>query len=161
MTKTENSGYGLFVSAGRPSFSILIGDRYLNVEASSPLLKTDTWHHLAGVYDGKQARLYLDDKLIGSADREGPLKDNKLPLIIGGDVDGRGQAMSHFCGLIDSVRLTPQALYNGEAIEVLENTDGAVIDFHLDEHIGPWHPDASASKAHAMSTGGVVIETLE
>lgn len=161
VTKTENSGYGLFVSAGRPSFSILIGDRYLNVEASSPLLKTDTWHHLAGVYDGKQARLYLDGKLIGSADREGPLKDNKLPLIIGGDVDGRGQAMSHFCGLIDSVRLTPQALYNGEAIEVLENTDGAVIDFHLDEHIGPWHPDASASKAHAMSTGGVVIETLE
>jgi len=69
--------------------------------------------------------------------------------------------MSHFAGLIDSVRLTPRALYTGETVELLKQVKEAVIDFQLDEHIGPWHPDASPSKAHAMSTGGVVIEVVE
>lgn len=161
VTKTESSGYGLFVSDGRPQFSILVGNEYLNAVASSPVLKTNTWHHLAGVYDGKQARLYLDGKLIGSADRAGQLKDNRLPLIIGGDVDNRGRAVSHFAGLIDSVRLTPRSLYKGETSNVLEFVDDAVIDFDLDEHIGPWHPDSSPSKAHATSTGNVTIESIE
>ena len=161
VTKTENSGYGLFVSGGRPTFSIFIGGSYLNAVADTPLLKADTWHHLAGVYDGRQARLYLDGTLIASADRPGPLKDNRLPLIIGADVDNRGKPMSHFAGLIDSVRLTPRALYSGETIEPLKQVKEAVIDFDLDEHIGPWHPDSSPSKAHAMSTGGVIIEPLD
>lgn len=161
VTKTESSGYGLFVSDGRPQFSIFIGDDYLNAAAPSPILKTNTWHHLAGVYDGKQARLYLDGKLIGSADRTGPLKNNRLPLIIGGDVDQRGKAMSHFDGLIDSVRLTPRALYTGESVAKLETVDEAVIDFDLDEHIGPWHPDSSKSKAHATSTGNVTIKLIK
>ncbi|MGD1978328.1 MAG: metallophosphoesterase [Akkermansiaceae bacterium] len=161
VTKTESSGYGLFVSNGRPTFSVFVDGRYLDAFASAPVLKSDTWHHLAGVYDGKEARLYLDGKLIASAERAGHLKDNRLPLIIGGDVDRRGKAMSHFAGLIDSVRLTPQALYSGEEIKPLEKVDDAVIDLHLDEHIGPWHPDASKSKAHAMSEGGVGIETVE
>lgn len=161
VTKTESSGYGLFVSNGRPTFSVFVDGRYLDAFASAPVLKSDTWHHLTGVYDGKEARLYLDGKLIASAERAGHLKDNRLPLIIGGDVDRRGKAMSHFAGLIDSVRLTPQALYSGEEIKPLEKVDDAVIDLHLDEHIGPWHPDASKSKAHAMSEGGVGIETVE
>jgi len=161
VTKTENSGYGIFVSDGRPQFSIFIGNSYLNAISDTPNLKLDTWHHLAGVYDGTQARLYLDGTLIASADRTGPLKDNLLPLIIGGDVNDRGEPTSHFAGLIDSVRLTPRSLYAGPIIQALAEVETAIIDLPLDEHIGPWHPDASPSKAHAMSIGGVTIETLE
>lgn len=161
VTKTENSGYGLFVNDGRPHFSIFIGGSYLNAIASTPCLKPGTWHHLAGVYDGKQARLYLDGDLIAFADRPGPLKDNRLPLVIGGDVDGRGQATSHFAGLIDSVRLTPRALYHGPTMQAAPGVKDALLDFALDEHIGPWHPDASPSKAHAMGTGSVMIEMVE
>lgn len=158
VTKTENSGYGLFISDGRPSFSINLDGKYLVVTASSPVLKTNTWHDLAAVYDGMEARLYLDGKLIGSEQGQGNLKDNRLPLIIGGDVDGRGQATSHFNGLIDYVRLTPKALYQEENATFQEDVDGTIIDLQLNENIGPWHPDSSPSKAHAMSTGGVAIE---
>ncbi|MDB4370428.1 LamG domain-containing protein, partial [Akkermansiaceae bacterium] len=123
-----------------------------------PVLKTNTWHDLAAVYDGMEARLYLDGKLIGSEQGQGNLKDNRLPLIIGGDVDGRGQATSHFNGLIDYVRLTPKALYQEENATFQEDVDGTIIDLQLNENIGPWHPDSSPSKAHAMSTSGVAIE---
>lgn len=161
VTKTENSGYGIFISDGRPQFSIHIGDKYLVASASSPLLKVNTWHNLAGVYDGKEARLYLDGKLIASTEGKGALTDNRLPLIIGGDVSNKGQATSYFTGLIDSVRLTPAALYSGEESTPLPNHKDAIIDLQLNENIGPWHPDSSPSKAHAMSVGGVMIETSE
>ncbi|MGJ8695579.1 MAG: LamG-like jellyroll fold domain-containing protein [Verrucomicrobiaceae bacterium] len=161
VTKTENSGYGIFISDGRPQFSIFIGGEYLNAIADSPLLKVDTWHQLAAVYDGSEARLYLDGKLIASASRKGKLKDNRLPLIIGGDVNGQGRAVSPFAGLIDFVRLTPSALYTGPDMTPANSNKEALIHLPLNENIGPWHPDASPSKAHAMATGGVTIETLE
>lgn len=161
VTKTENSGYGLFVSDGRPSFSINLNGRYLVVTAPSSLLKTDTWHTLAGVYDGKEARLYLDGKLLANEAREGKLKDNRLPLIVGGDVNGRGEAVDRFTGSIDWVRLSPTALYSGEEVTPLGEVKTAIIDLRLDENIGPWHPDASSSKAHAMSEGNVKIEAID
>jgi 3',5'-cyclic AMP phosphodiesterase CpdA len=160
VTKTENSGYGIFITDGRPQFSIHIGGEYLNALADTPLLKVNTWHEIAGVYDGLEARLYLDGKLVASASREGALKDNGLPLIIGGDVHGNGEAVSHFAGLIDWVRLTPAARYSGPDMTPTTEETHAVIDLPLNEHIGPWHPDTSSSKAHAMDTGGVMIEEI-
>ncbi|YCM43304.1 LamG-like jellyroll fold domain-containing protein [Verrucomicrobiaceae bacterium 227] len=158
VTKTESSGYGIFINDGRPVFSIHVGGSYLNATAPSPLLTAETWHEIAGVYDGKEARLYIDGKLVASASRGGALKDNKHPLVIGGDVTNTGDATSHFHGQIDWVRLTPAALYSGPESGPLNAADGAVIDLQLNEHIGPWHPDSSASKAHAMATGSVLIE---
>ncbi len=161
VAKTENSGYGIFITDGRPDFSIHIGGIYLNVTAPSPLLKADTWHEIAGVYDGREARLYLDGKLIASATKEGAFKDNTFPLIIGADVSNNGQAMSYFHGQIDWVRLTPKALYAGSEPGPLNAGEGAIINLQLNEHIGPWHPDSSGSKAHAMATGSVTIEPAQ
>ena len=160
-TKTEGSGYGIFISDGRPSFSINLDGKYLVATASSPLLKTDQWHSLAGVYDGKEARLYLDGKLIDSVQGQGKLKDNRLPMMIGSDVGPQGKPNSFFNGLIDHARLTPKALYSGEQMVAPQNRQDAVIDLRFNENIGPWHPDGSASKAHAMSTGDVNIERVE
>ena len=161
VTKTEGSGYGIFISEGRPEFIINLDGKYLAVAASSPLLKTDTWHTLAGVYDGKEARLYLDGKLLATEARQGKLKDNRLPLIVGADVNGKGQAVDHFTGQIDWVRLSPRALYSGPEVTPLKEVKDALIDLPLNESIGPWHPDSSPSKAHAMATGGVIIETIQ
>jgi 3',5'-cyclic AMP phosphodiesterase CpdA len=161
VTKTENVGYGIFISDGRPQFSIHIGEKYITASAPSPLLKTDTWHEIAGVYDGKEARLYLDGKLVASAAGAGKFMDNRFPLIIGGDVDGKGNATSHFTGLIDWVRLTPKSLYSDPTITGDSDHKEAIVNLDLNENIGQWHPDSSPSKANAMATGGVSIETVE
>ena len=160
VTKTESSDYGIFISNGRPNFSICIDGKYLTATANTPLLKVDTWHEIAGVYDGKEARLYLDGKLVASASREGKLKSNRFPLIVGGDVNSRGKAESFFAGLIDWVRLTPAALYTGPDMARTDEKKKAIINLPLNENIGPWHPDTSSSKAHAMATGGVTIEEV-
>lgn len=160
VTKTENSGYGIFISDGRPDFSVNLDGEYLTATASSSLLKTGQWHTLAGVYDGKEARLYLDGKLIASALGKGKFKDNKLPMIIGADVNQQGRPTSYFNGLIDHVSLTPKSLYSGKTSAAKKDRKEAIIDLPLNENIGPWHPDASSSKAHAMAIGGVTVETI-
>ena len=161
VTKTENSGYGIFISDGKPDFSVNLDGKYLSATASSSVLKTGQWHTLAGIYDGREARLYLDGKLIASALGNGKLKDNRLPMMIGADVDQQGQPTSFFNGLIDYVYLTPKALYSGEASVAIKDRKEAIIDLQLNENIGSWHPDASGSKAHAISIGGFTVETIK
>jgi 3',5'-cyclic AMP phosphodiesterase CpdA len=161
VTKTENSGYGIFISDGKPDFSVNLDGKYLSATASSSVLKTGQWHTLAGIYDGREARLYLDGKLIASALGNGKLKDNRLPMMIGADVDQQGQPTSFFNGLIDYVYLTPKALYSGETSIAIKDRKEAIIDLQLNENIGSWHPDASGSKAHAISIGGFTVETIK
>jgi hypothetical protein len=110
VAKTENSAYGFFVSTGQPSFSVHAGGRYTTVSGEErTTLETDRWYHLAGTYDGEQVRLYLDGELIDSEPAQGPVTRNSLPLIVGGDVDGAGNAVSPFFGEIDYVHLARHA----------------------------------------------------
>lgn len=45
----------------------------------------NVWHNLLGVFDGAQARLYLDGELKGSLAVTAPIDSTDLPLVIGGD----------------------------------------------------------------------------
>ncbi len=115
--KTEGSDYGIFVNNGRIEWSVFIGERYVSVESARNLLKPGIWYHIAGVYDGKETRLYLDGRLIGKAPAEGDRKTNSLPLVVGGDVGGNGTANSFFRGRIGSFRLSTRAMYSGDSFE--------------------------------------------
>ncbi len=156
VSKAESSDYGLFVDGGKPKFIIHIGSSYLTAEADEALLETGTWHHLAGVYDGREARLYLDGKLVGKAARSGNRRVNQLPLVIGGDVSGNVPAMSLFAGEIDEVRLSDSARYEGEAVvpeKDAEADDNTVLLLRFDQSAGDWHPDASRHGRHVRATG--------
>jgi hypothetical protein len=164
MTKTEQSEYGIFVDHGRPKFSIFIGGSYLTAAADAPLLKPDTWHHVAGVYDGTEVRLYVDGRLADRESRGGERRPNPLPLVIGGDVSSGDRAVSLFSGWIDEVRMTRGARYTGgeAAPQVGGAADaGTVLLFDFNERIGPWIPDRSESRAHAILQGEAVLVPVE
>jgi hypothetical protein len=164
VTKTQNSDYGIFINNGRPAFSVLVGDAYLTARADGPVLEAGAWHHLAGVYDGAEARLYLDGKLIASKAGKGIRRRNTLPLAIGGDVDGAHTATSLFTGLIDYVRVSTVPRYEGTSVTVpdrpLNDADTCLL-LHLDEMIGLRLPDDSASGAHAERSGNPVLVPLQ
>ena len=82
-------------------------------------------------------------------------------MIIGADVDQQGRPTSFFKGLIDYVSLTPKALYLGENYAANKDRKEAIIDLQLNENMGPWYPDASGSKAHAIAIGEVTVETIK
>ncbi|HEU4511016.1 MAG TPA: LamG domain-containing protein [Pyrinomonadaceae bacterium] len=74
----------------------------------STTITAGTWHHVAGVWDGNQMRLYLNGVLDGSLwTTNGPASGNS-PLKIGVNTGGS----YYFNGLIDHVRISAAALYS-------------------------------------------------
>jgi len=114
LAKTEGSDYGIFVNDGTPNFSVFLNDKYVSVR-SKKKLPTDSWHHIAGVFDGAEVRLYVDGRLAGRTIGAGKRKTNKLPLVVGADVDKDGRPTSFFKGRVDGVRVTRQAIYTADS----------------------------------------------
>ncbi|MDX9912172.1 MAG: LamG-like jellyroll fold domain-containing protein [Phycisphaerales bacterium] len=148
--KTESSDYGLFVSNGKPEFSVFVGSAYASAEAEKPVLQPDRWHHVAGVFDGSEVRLYVDGALVARVPGSGSRKTNNLPLVIGADVDGNGNPTSPFTGLVDAVRVSRTARYSGERFQParrFEPDADAVLLFNMDGEALGYVFDESPTKA--------------
>ena len=138
-----------------PTFFIFLDDLY--VEASvPPMQRTHRWHHVAGVYDGLESRLYVDGALVKTVIRRGTRRRNQLPLMVGADVGPRGQAMAHFDGSIDAVRLSTVARYRGDGFDPVRRFDPdeeTVLLLNLDDIVGRWVYDSSGRGTHPMVHG--------
>jgi beta-galactosidase len=72
------------------------------------------WHHIAGVYDGENATLYIDGKLAASAKHQGTIDHASYSVFVGRDPHVRATLR----GAIDSARIHSEAL---SAQEIAEN----------------------------------------
>jgi hypothetical protein len=69
------------------------------------------WHHVAVVYDGKHARLYLDGSEEASTPATGPVMSCNLPITIGENDSLRGR---YFNGWLGDIRLYDRSLSEEE-----------------------------------------------
>ncbi len=154
--KTESSDYGLFVSEGHPTFSLHLGGKYATAERKDVSITAGAWHHLAGVFDGSELRLYLDGAQIDSTKASGKRDTNALPLVIGGDVTKEGGSASLFDGELDEVRLSKSARYSGKSFTParrLASDADTLLWLPMDGALGPWIPDHSGHGACATRAG--------
>ncbi len=163
IAKTENSEYGIFLDRGSPEFSVHVGGRYRSASmARDVAVSTSEWHHIAGVFDGDEVRLYLGGRLIGRADASGPRRTNALPFLVGADVTGSGSAMSHFAGQIDALRISRRAVYSGARF-VPERRPRADADtaalFNMDGRLGRTLIDQSDAAIPARLAGNATLVT--
>ena len=160
LTKTESSEYGIFVGNGIPQFFVFLGNRYVEVVASEHVLEPGKWYHVAGVFDGRESRLYLNGKLVASTTRSGKRRTNDLPLMVGADVNGQGRGVAHFDGLIDAVRLSTVARYDGDRFRPTRRhrvDDDTLLLLDMDEIYGPWTYDRSGRAAHPLVKGAPTL----
>jgi hypothetical protein len=93
------------------------GDRSGLRLAGRTRLKLGEWYHMAGTYDGKCGKIYVNGRLENTVPYTGTLrKDNANVLLNGGrlgSVNGHG---NHFTttGIIDDVRIYNRALTDVE-----------------------------------------------
>ncbi|MCL4219759.1 MAG: metallophosphoesterase [Phycisphaerales bacterium] len=162
LTKTENSEYGIFVSKGRPTFSVHLNGRYVEVGGRDGDLKSGQWYHMAGVFDGREVRLYVDGALVEAKAGSGKRTMNALPLMIGADVTGEGGMISPFEGRMDGVRISETARYAGVSfrpVRRLESDGDTVLLLNFDGQVGPWVYDESGRGAHPMmGVGARLVE---
>lgn len=157
LSKAETSEFGLFVSDGKPAFSVHLDGSYASVSAAEPALRTGEWQHVAGVFDGKAVRLYVDGVLVGRADAKGKRTRHGHPFYVGADTDGHGEPVSWFDGWVDDVRLSVGARYQGERFEPLrrfEPDERTLLLLPMDGERGPWMIDVSSRGRHPERRGG-------
>jgi len=79
------------------------------------------WHHLAGTYDGANARLFVDGVLNGSMATTGAISKNTAPVYISGNSE---KASRLWNGSIDDVRIYNRALTEAEVRLLADTTPG-------------------------------------
>lgn len=76
-------------------------------------IEADTWYNITGVYDGAEARVYLDGELKGQVATVDPIDVTDLPLFIGSDDSG-----NRFQGAMDDLRIWNRVL---DDLEIMAN----------------------------------------
>jgi hypothetical protein len=95
---------------GRPSLFLITVSGYVILKAPTAAPK-DTWIHIAGVYDGATARLYVDGAEVASEALTGAFAADTTPVILGGNGnDASGVPTELFPGRIDELMLYARAL---------------------------------------------------
>ncbi len=93
---------------------------------SEPALAADRWHFVCGTFDAgadsKNAKVYVDGRLLGTADHRAPLRGYDGPLNIGCYQNRAGGARyrDHFKGILDDVMIWDRALSEAEVRQLYE-----------------------------------------
>lgn len=84
--------------------------------SSKTRLESGKWYHVAGTYDGKELRIYINGKLENTASYSGPLRSDNAPVFLGGGNLSSIEWGNHFTAncLLDEVRIYNRALSESE-----------------------------------------------
>ena len=94
---------GLCAAVPGPSFLVNTTKGPRSIAAHQAL--TPGWHHVAGVYNGRTLKLWVDGRLVAERSGAGSLQDNQAPVTIGGLANGSAQ----FHGQVGEVRVATVA----------------------------------------------------
>lgn len=111
-THQSDGGWELRVGGGVPRFVVNLGGTDYVAQPGNPLLKLKVgiWYYLAGVYDGQQVQLYLNDVVLTPPTAAtGTIGANADSLMLGRGPDAP-EGQSNFEGLIFDVRVWSEAL---------------------------------------------------
>ena len=124
----ENWSYGFFLEADSTlSFYVSQKGNKLACCIGDFEIKPNGWYHIAGTYDGKLAKLWVNGKAEAELAASGPLHPTDgLPLAIG--CRGKGDGESFFNGIIDEVTLWNSVVSIDEMKQPLKTT--SVIPLH-------------------------------
>ena len=102
-------GYDLCITdQGKARVDIYYGAYYVGLIGNT-VLSANTWHHVAGVYNGSQLQVYVDGALDNSLSTSVTITSTSMSLLIGESRYPYNH--SYFNGLIDEVRISNAAVY--------------------------------------------------
>jgi hypothetical protein len=99
-------GFDLKLLAGNVHVALGTGADWRGV-ASEQRLTPATWHHLAGTFDGKRLRLYIDGREVADQEVKGKIPPSTFPLLLGQRTFTHDR---HFKGDLDEVTVFARPL---------------------------------------------------
>ncbi len=114
-------------NVNKASFHIRAGNGGARQEVLGDELPAKEWLHLVGVWDGKQAHIYVNGKLQNSADAAGPPWASPETVNIGADPGcGNGNGRCHWNGIMDEIVIFNVALSEDEVKSLGNGIEGAL-----------------------------------
>ncbi len=158
---TDDGGYALRIEQGRLRFyTIRNSNSYDYVQGGTPV-SVGVWHHVAGVFDGSQLRVYIDGREDGvKASTIAPASGTQN-LKIGADKNGA----NFFNGLIDEVRISSGVQYRGSFTAMSLHDTGDIITDPGGGQRGLWAFDTATANDdtgngnNGTLVGGALIST--
>jgi len=154
---TFDGGYVLRLVGSKLAFVTLKNGAEFDYVISSNDVTPGNWHHVAGVFDGAQLRVYIDGSLAGSKSSTFAPGTGTANLRIGAKGD---DLTIKFNGLIDEARVTAAALYsaNFNVVGVHELTPAAGTRGHWKFN---WQTagDSSGNRNNGTLIGGAGFST--
>ena len=164
-------GNGSYLSLRNGRFRFVMSDdkawydpQYTATNANSPAQAGRTFH-VAGVYDGRFMRLYVDGRLqkqfrwvLGTH-----IKSDH-DFFVGAEPDDRDLPHKFFKGTIDEVRISSTARYTGHfdpPTQELEPDEHTLVLYHFNEGEGEIASDSSGNGRHGKLQGGATWVTVE
>ena len=124
----SKSGGNTYVTAWHPDpridFNLWNGSKETWPFHSKAKLTVKEWHHVACVYNGSEARIYINGKLDNTKKFEGKLKHNTANFWIGAR---KSDGLPYF-GLIDELRLYKRGLSQAEVEQNMNATAVTAVD---------------------------------
>ncbi len=160
VAKTEQSEFALNLGGNVPGFHCLIGGKYVSAIAKSDaVVPAGQWAHVAGVFDGKEMRLYVNGTLAATAAASGPRSVNPLPLYIGADPNAKAEPIQFFTGAVDEVRLSTTARYaaNFTPAARFQPDEQTLYLLHCDKAVGPFIPNDAPLGGYATRYGSAAF----
>jgi hypothetical protein len=164
LAKTEQSEYALNLANNIPGFHAYLSGKYHSaIAASDKPIAVNAWSHIAGVYDGRELRLYINGQLAATTKASGNRATNNLPLYVGADPTTKGEPTQFYEGGVDEVRLSSKARYaeNFRPAVKHESDEHTVRLLHFDRRLGPFVPSHSGSGTYATPAGIPRYEAAE
>src|SRR5436190_5882141 len=107
---SADGGYALRLNAaGKLQFATVADSASADAVFGNTTITTGGWHHVAGVFDGSQLRVYLGGQLDGSKASTFAPRSGTTNLEVG--ISGGAAFAFPFNGLIDEVRISAGAVY--------------------------------------------------
>ncbi len=114
-------------NVNQASFHIRAGNGGARQEVLGDALPAKEWIHLVGVWDGKQAHVYVNGELQNSADAAGPPWGSPEEVYIGADPGcGNGNGRCHWNGIMDEIVIFNVALSEGDIKSLGNGIEGAL-----------------------------------
>jgi hypothetical protein len=166
----KGGNYELSVSTGDPGCSAgTVGDVQwrariadLDRRICGGKLVLGRWHHVAGTYNGKTFRLYLDGMLVASMNRSGKMATSTELLTVG----NHAASVKPFDGDIDRVAVWQRALSASEILNrtgttLLGTESGLVSYWSFDDGTGQAVRDATTRANHGVLGTNSSVESSD
>ena len=155
---TNTLNYNLF---GGPTgtnigFELRTASGFVSLGFPVSNLDATAWHNLVGRYDGTNAQLFCNDRLMASAPLTGNLIQNTEPTLIGAETDN-GSTVRPFTGFIEEAALWNTALSSAQ-LAYLNNLT-ATNDPYPTNLLHSRHPDHDIGDVHIRYINGGWVMT--